>query len=651
MADDAPRVTPGPTFALAAVIGALTAVAVFHGGGSGNDTMFSVGLAVAVVVALLSIGVCLGWVPVVRPSRAGWCVLAGASLLTLWIGSSLVWSITADVSWDWLNRSLVYLGFLLLGVLLGGLDRGRRAVVVVLTVVVAAAIGWALLGVVVPSLAPNGDRIARLSEPVGYWNALALLADMGIVLGLAVAASRRPVLRVCGSFLVYGAVVALLLTQSRGGVVVGAAMLAVWLWRSRRRLADGLGLAVAAVPGVVVAGWVFTRHALVSDNVGRQPRVDDGKLFALVLLLGAAVVLVAALRVPVERLAAHDPARVRRALTGGLALLVVVGLVGFVATVGNPVSWLGDQVSTGECQNSPDRLGTFCDNNRIAWWGDAVQIARDHPVVGTGAGTFRVARLRVRSEASPAPQPHSLPLQILADLGLIGLAIGGVLVVGAVGVGRRALARAEGDDVDATTLLAIVTLGYGLHALVDYDADFLAVTAPFALALGALVAAAAEPARTIKLGVSTMVATVAVCAAAVGSLALPELASRAVERGYAALDAGDIVTAARKARDARSLNPLSPASIVLQSDIAEDADDHAAAAARLREAAELQPENPKGWVALGLYLYATLDPPDLCGAYHAFNAAYTLDPLGPAGEQGGPLDVSREAVNNGACER
>ena len=646
---DAPRATPGRTFALAAVIGTLTGFAVFHGGGSGSSTMFSVGVAVAVIVAVLSVAVCLGWVPVVRPTRAGWCVIGGAALLTLWIGCSLVWSITADVSWDWLNRSLVYLGFLVLGVLLGGLDRGRRAVVCVLTVVVAAAVGWALLGVIVPSLAPNGDRIARLSEPVGYWNALALLADMGLVLGLSVAASQRAAVRVVGLFLVYGAVVALLLTQSRGGVVVGVVMLAVWLWRSQTCLAAGLELALAAVPGIAVAGWAFTRHALVSDDVGRGPRVDDGKLFAVALLLGAAVVLVAGLRVPVDRLVARDPARVRRVLSGGIALLIVVGLIGFVASVGNPVSWAGDQVSTGQCSNA-HHLGTFCDNNRIAWWRDALKIARAHPLAGTGAGTYRIARLRVRTEASPAPEPHSLPLQILADLGLIGLALGGVLVVGAVGVGRRALSRAEDDDVDATTLLVIVTLGYGMHALVDYDADFLAVTAPFALVLGALVAAAAAPARPLKRGVSTMVAAVAVCAATVGSLALPELAARAVDRGYTALDAGDLVTAARRARDARLLNPLSPVPIVLQSDIADQADDHAAAAARLREAATLQPENPNGWVALGLYLYL-LAPPDLCGAYHAYNAAYTLDPLGPAGESGGPLDVSRDAVNHGACAR
>lgn len=646
MADDAPRPTPGSTFALSGVVGVLLGLAVFHGGGSGSETMLVVGLALAATVAVIAVGVCLGRIPVVKPGRAGWCVAGGASLLTLWIGCSLAWSITADVSWDWLNRTLVYLGFVVLGAVLAGFRHGRQAVVAVLTLVVAAVVGWALLGVVVPSLAPVGDRIGRLSEPVGYWNGLALLASTALVLGVAIASSRR----VGGLLLAYGAIIVLLMTQSRGGLVVGGVMLALWLRWSAQRLADGLDLLLAAVPGLAVAGFAFTREALVRDDAGREARADDGKLFALVLALGAVAVVVAAIRVPAVRVAADAPDRVRRVLWAGLALAVVAGIVGIGVSTGDPATWVRDQVTTGECANTPDRLGQFCDNNRVAWWGDALEIASDNPVAGTGAGTYRVARLRVRDEASPAPQPHSLPLQVLADLGIVGLLLASVVAIGAVAAARRALRRVEPGDRGATRLLAIVSLGYGLHSLIDYDADFLAVTAPAAVALGALVAAADLPARPRSLGVPAAVAAVAVCAAAFGSLALPDLAARGVDRGYAALFEGDLETAARKARDARALNPLSREPIVLQSEIAAEAGDPEAATERLREAAELQPENPHAWVALGLHLFASLDPPDLCGAYFAYNTAYTLDPLGPAGVPDGPLDVAREAVNHGACE-
>ncbi|MFN8224171.1 MAG: O-antigen ligase family protein [Gaiellales bacterium] len=650
MGDDVPRTTMVWTSALAGAATLVVALAIFHGGASSSDTLLVVGAVVAAIVVVLAVLAGLGSIPLVGPSRAGWLVCGGLGALTLWAGASIVWSITPDVSWNWLNRFAVYLGIALIGFALGGLRRGPERLVIGLTLVVTAAVAWALLGVVVPSFAPTGDRVARLSEPIGYWNALALVAGICLCCGVALTAVTRAAIRLAGLLLVYGSAVVLLLTQSRGGLIAAAVMLAFVLRRSRAPLLDAVDLTLAAVPGLAVAGWAFTREALVEDGVGRDARIDDGRLFAVALALGAVVVGVAGVRLrraPVARVAPDRLRRLLAAVAGAVALVAVVGLV---AAVGNPVSWTRDQLSAGACENSPDRIGSICDNNRLAWWGEALEIAKANPVAGTGAGTYTVARRRYADSSARAPQPHDVPLQLLADLGLVGLALGVVLVAGAVGASRRALARTGDDAHDrAATILVAVALGYGVHALVDYDADFVAVTAPTLLAVGALAAMSGVP-RSRRLGPGVLVAAVAVCLATVGSLALPELATRAVDAGRAALTDGDVGVAARKARDARDLNPLSPEPIVLQGDIADEAGDSKAAAARYREAAELQPENPSGWVALGYYLYL-LDQPDYCGAYYAFNAAYTLDPHGPAGVKGGPKDVSLDAVNDGACER
>jgi predicted TPR repeat methyltransferase len=67
------------------------------------------------------------------------------------------------------------------------------------------------------------------------------------------------------------------------------------------------------------------------------------------------------------------------------------------------------------------------------------------------------------------------------------------------------------------------------------------------------------------------------------------------------------------------------------------------------QATELQPENADTWYALGLYRLEVLR--DACGAYQALNRAYTLDPKSRRWSRGGPLDVARDAVNDGACER
>ena len=128
-------------------------------------------------------------IPAARPR--GWPRAAGAAGLTAWAGLSTVWSIAGDRSWEWFGRGLVYLSFLALGLLAGAVAGGARRVAALLAVVLGAALGWALLGVAIPSLFEDGDRIARLREPVGYWNALALLADGALALGLWLARDVR----------------------------------------------------------------------------------------------------------------------------------------------------------------------------------------------------------------------------------------------------------------------------------------------------------------------------------------------------------------------------------------------------------------------------------------------------------------------------
>ena len=459
-------------------IAVLLALAVFAGQGSRDDALATVGVAALLVAAVALAAAARGLLPLRQLDRAGLAVVAGAVALTAWAGISIAWSIAGDRSWDWLARGLVYLAFLALGILAGAGAAGARRLAAVVAVVVAAALAWALLGVAVPAFFEDGDRVARLREPVGYWNALALLADAALGLGLWLARARRIELRVWGLLLVYAATVALLLTQSRAGLVGAVAVLALWLYLSETRLADGLRALVAALPGLAVGGWAFTRPALVEDGALRADRVVDGRAFAALLLAGAVVVALAAWRLHVSRLVAERENVVRGALLASCALVLVVGLSGVVAAVGNPVSWTSRQLAGEECANDPGRLTDLCANNRPAWWRESLRIAADRPLGGSGAGTFELARKRFREDASAVSEPHSVPLQLLADLGVVGLGLGLLIVVGAVAGMRRGLRLAQGSERPAAAALACLVLAYAVHALVDYDLDFLAVTAP-----------------------------------------------------------------------------------------------------------------------------------------------------------------------------
>jgi len=147
------------------------------------------------------------------------------------------------------------------------------------------------------------------------------------------------------------------------------------------------------------------------------------------------------------------------------------------------------------------------------------------------------------------------------------------------------------------------------------------------------------------------VAAVAAATVAIWVLAAPELSSRAVDRAYRQADAGDLDAAAASARRAQSLDPLSPEPLYARAAVASLAEDKAAADAFYVDATRLQPENPSTWYQLGVFRYALGDQ---CGAYYAFNAAYTLDPRSSLFFPGGPLDITRAAVNdpdNPACGR
>src|SRR5207244_12362642 len=111
------------------------------------------------------------------------------------------------------DRGLVSLAFACLGIFLGSLvPRAPRAAAAALAVLLAGVLGWALLGKIFPSLFPDYGRLARLRAPIGYWNALALLGDAAVALGLWLARPRNSArARVAGAVLIYASVVSILL--------------------------------------------------------------------------------------------------------------------------------------------------------------------------------------------------------------------------------------------------------------------------------------------------------------------------------------------------------------------------------------------------------------------------------------------------------
>src|SRR5207244_2967106 len=281
----------------------------------------------------------------------------------------------------------------------------------------AAAIGWALATKIFPGLSAETERVARLNSPIGYWNVLALLTVFALPLGLWIAAPRaRPAwLRAAGVVYLYAALVALVLTFSRGGVAVGIAAVALWIAIARPRLESAAALAIALVPTLAVCGWAFSRPGLTKDGQARSLQVHDGRWFALALVLGGIAAFAAAFFIAryETRQPLTEPWRLRLGRAAVLAVVVaaVFGVGALLAAGITPSRVLRkfNEPTPASAAQGANNLTNLSSSSRWNWWQEAWRSWRAHPVLGTGAGTFDLTHRKLRVDGTVATEPHNLP--------------------------------------------------------------------------------------------------------------------------------------------------------------------------------------------------------------------------------------------------
>jgi hypothetical protein len=561
-------------------------------------------------LALAGAGVVLvfwGALPLPRLNREGALCLGLFGGLVVWMGLSVLWSVAPDLSWNYFNRGLVYLSYLLLGLLIGAaVPRAVSVTAVGLAGLSALVLGWALAGKVVPNLFPDGSRLARLREPVDYWNALGLIAVMALVLGVWLASRREhhAWLRVGGTLLVFVATVTLLLTLSRGSTATAVVVVAAFLALTRERVQALAALALGVVPPIAVSSWAFTQDGLTADRQPYDARLEAGLKFGVLLLLAGAVIAVVTRRLlrSEATLIGRLPPLTGRQLVGIAAGAVVVVALGVVlASGGDPAAWaerVADDFTspaTAEETESPSRLGELSSNSRWDWWREAWDIFEADPIAGAGAGSFSIARRPIRRSTIDAKEPHSIPLQFLAETGLVGFA----LLAGAVAAAIAAIARKAGRARVANLTFGLVALAYLLHSLVDYDWDFVAITGPVLLVVGVLLAAGRP---TVVVRLRLLAGTVALVAlVAAFSIASPWAAARKTDAAYEALGRGDLSAARKDAKRARWLNPLALDPLRAEAAVAEAQARGQDALELYVKAVELQPENWQSWYELARF--------------------------------------------------
>jgi hypothetical protein len=610
---------------VAALLMLLLLYAAYDHGAAGLNAGARLQTVAAALAALAAAGVLwTGSLRIAAPRRA---VLAIALLagFALWSAVTLAWSVSPDATWTEFNRVLTYLLVLGVAVAVGASHTEAIALVARGFLLVALAVAVYGLGQkLVPGLHIGGlidlnrtGAFARLQEPLGYWNALALLLAMAVpvALGIAVDRSATNGARLAALIAIELLLLTIVLTLSRGGLLALAFGAGVGIAVSGARLRSLMWAALVLLCTLAPLLIGLTNHSLTTANVGLGARERAGADLAAVLAVSLLVLGLVAMRLfSVERRSRIGPARARRIgrfVAVLAAVAVAVGVIavalsgrGLTGTVSH--AWTSFTATKGTSVSNPGRLLSVDSENRWVWWKEAVGAFGDRPVGGWGAGSFATLHLLYRHNALSTTQAHSVPLQFLAETGIVGaaLAIGafGLLLATAAGTVRR---LGTGRERLLAAALFAGAATYAVHALYDWDWAIPAVTLPPLVFLGVLAGSAArsdaaEGGATLGRALALVGVTLTLCVIAFSGV-LPGLAaSRAGAALLAAAQGtrGALGSAESQARQASSFDPLSDQGLLVEATIATKRGQLDSARADLVQAIGREPTDTNAWEQL-----------------------------------------------------
>ena len=477
--------------------GALTVYLAFNSGG-----MFEVTTAFAACVVLiaLALGAAVAREPLAGVAPRGLLACGPLGLFALWTLLSARWSHATGRALIAFDRVLLYLAVMALFACVprsAGRIRWMLRGLLVGSAVVSLA---ALVSRLLPGLLPTGHGLAeeRLSYPITYWNTLALLVGVACILAVHHTCDKREPrsVRVGAAALLPLLGATLLLTFSRGAISVTGLGIVVYVAIARPRGLPGAVLAAAPMTALALSR-TYSAQLIQKGTPLTPAAISQAHRLALMLgvcALGAGVLrtLALALDARVERISIPRLGSKRVRLVGVLCA-GVVALVAFILAQGPARVHSQYEKFVSETHQSAEagagqrvRLLYVGNDGRLPLWHVALDSYRQHPLQGTGAGTYRLQWERHPRVAYDRVYAYSLYVEVLGELGLVGIVLLGASLLTLV-VGIAVCVRGPDRAVYAAAFALVIA--WVVHTGVDIDWQTPAVSV-FVFALGGLALAA-----------------------------------------------------------------------------------------------------------------------------------------------------------------
>jgi O-Antigen ligase len=414
----------------------------------------------------------------IASARAGIDRLAIATLgllsaFAIWILISTSWAADAEGAFGQFNQVSLYVAVFAIAV---ALARLVPAYVLVggVALALSAIAGVALVSRFFPSTFGVQQGIAvlptlqnRLSFPLGYWNGLGIEVALAYPLLFSLMASRRSrAASAVAAFPLPLIAAVMYLTSSRGAFVAAVVAVVAFIALTPRRWSALVALVVAAAAGAVSVAVLVPKKALVNGLTDTAAGVHQGHQAAL--LIGIACVVTALVWAGLWELGSRVPSPSRRA---GQATAIAVGILVVLAiALSHPVAKFdafrsNSAIAHTHGTDTTNHLLTTSGSGRWQFWGAAISEFRAHPLNGGGAGSYAAWWLQHGSLPGVFTQfAHSLYLEALGELGIVGLLlIAGFVVVAVFGSVRSALTLGSGE------IAAAAACGTAFFAAAAYD--------------------------------------------------------------------------------------------------------------------------------------------------------------------------------------